>query len=67
MDSERWKQVDDVLQSVLDRPPEERETLLRRIGLASAKYWLTAVNSAVSTSLSRSMTVRSPCMAYSAV
>src|ERR1043166_1411099 len=29
MDSERWKQVDDVLQAVLDRPPEERETFLR--------------------------------------
>jgi serine/threonine protein kinase len=29
MDSERWKQVDDVLQSVLDRPPEEREAFLR--------------------------------------
>ena len=30
MDSERWKQVDDVLQSVLDRPPEEREAFLRQ-------------------------------------
>ena len=29
MDSERWKQVDDVLQSVLDLPPEEREAFLR--------------------------------------
>jgi serine/threonine protein kinase/tetratricopeptide (TPR) repeat protein len=30
MDSERWKQVDEVLQSVLDRPPEEREPFLRQ-------------------------------------
>jgi len=29
MDSERWKQVDDVLKSVLDLPPEEREAFLR--------------------------------------
>jgi serine/threonine protein kinase len=29
MDPQRWKQVDDVLQSVLDRPPEEREEFLR--------------------------------------
>jgi eukaryotic-like serine/threonine-protein kinase len=29
MDSERWKQVDEVLQSVLDRPPAEREAFLR--------------------------------------
>ena len=29
MDSERWKQVDDVLQSLLDLPPEEREAFLR--------------------------------------
>jgi len=29
MNSERWKQVDDILQSVLDRPPEEREPFLR--------------------------------------
>jgi predicted Ser/Thr protein kinase len=29
MDSERWKQVDDVLQSVMDRAPEEREAFLR--------------------------------------
>jgi hypothetical protein len=29
MDSERWKQVDGVLQSALDRPPEEREAFLR--------------------------------------
>ena len=28
MDSERWKQVDDVLQSVLDRAPEERDAFL---------------------------------------
>src|SRR5262249_46295999 len=30
MDSERWKQVDQVLQSALDRPPEEREAFLRQ-------------------------------------
>ena len=30
MDSERWKQVDDVLQSALDRAPEERDAFLRR-------------------------------------
>jgi hypothetical protein len=29
MESERWKQADDVLQSVLDRPPEERDAYLR--------------------------------------
>ena len=29
MDSERWKQVDNVLQSVLDRAPEERDAFLR--------------------------------------
>src|SRR5450432_1386289 len=29
MDSERWKQVDDVLQSALDRAPEERDAFLR--------------------------------------
>src|SRR5438477_133097 len=29
MDSERWKQVDDVLQSVLDCEPEERDAFLR--------------------------------------
>ena len=29
MDSERWKQVDEVLQSALDRRPEEREAFLR--------------------------------------
>ncbi len=29
MDSERWKQVDDVLQSVLNRAPEERDAFLR--------------------------------------
>jgi serine/threonine protein kinase/tetratricopeptide (TPR) repeat protein len=28
MDSERWKQVDGLLQSVLERPPEEREAFL---------------------------------------
>ena len=30
MDSERWKQVDDLLQSALDRPPEERDAFLRQ-------------------------------------
>ncbi|MGA2687392.1 MAG: protein kinase [Candidatus Korobacteraceae bacterium] len=30
MDSERWKQVDGLLQSVLERSPEERETFLRQ-------------------------------------
>ena len=29
MDSERWKQVDRLLQSVLERPPEERDAFLR--------------------------------------
>jgi hypothetical protein len=29
MDRERWKQVDAVLQSVLDRPIEERDEFLR--------------------------------------
>src|SRR5437867_1150037 len=28
MDSKRWKQVEAVLQSVLDRPPEERDSFL---------------------------------------
>jgi hypothetical protein len=31
MDSERWKQVEGVLQSVLDRAPEERDTFLRNV------------------------------------
>jgi len=30
MDSERWKKVEEVLQSVLDRPPVERDDYLRR-------------------------------------
>ena len=30
MDPERWKQVDNVLQSVLERPPDEREAFLRQ-------------------------------------
>src|SRR5713226_5035646 len=30
MDSERWKQIDDVLQSVMDRAPEERDAFLRQ-------------------------------------
>src|ERR1022692_2658944 len=29
MDSERWKQVNEVLQSALDRAPEERDAFLR--------------------------------------
>ena len=29
MDSDRWKQVDRLLQSVLERPPEERDAFLR--------------------------------------
>ena len=29
MDSERWKQVEDVLQSVLDRAPEQRDAFQR--------------------------------------
>ena len=31
MDSERWKQVDDVLQSVMDRAPEERDAFLQQV------------------------------------
>src|ERR1035438_10408849 len=31
MDPERWKQVDNVLQSVLERPPDEREAFLRQV------------------------------------
>ena len=30
MDPERWKQVEQILQSVLDRPPDERDALLSR-------------------------------------
>src|ERR1700730_6998207 len=30
MDSDRWKQVDNLLQSVLERPPGERIEFLRR-------------------------------------
>jgi protein kinase-like protein/WD40 repeat protein len=30
MDSDRWKQVDSLLQAVLERPPEERDAFLRR-------------------------------------
>jgi eukaryotic-like serine/threonine-protein kinase len=30
MDSDRWQQVDSLLQSVLDRPPEERDGFLRQ-------------------------------------
>src|ERR1017187_2457895 len=31
MDSERWKQVNEVLQSALDRAPEERDAFLRSV------------------------------------
>jgi eukaryotic-like serine/threonine-protein kinase len=30
MDSDRWKQIDSLLQSVLERPPEQRDAFLRR-------------------------------------
>jgi serine/threonine protein kinase/tetratricopeptide (TPR) repeat protein len=30
MDSDRWNQIDSLLQSVLDHPPDEREAFLRR-------------------------------------
>jgi hypothetical protein len=30
MNSERWKQVEDLLQSALERPPQEREGFLRQ-------------------------------------
>ncbi len=30
MDSDRWKQVDSLLQSVLEHPPEERDSFLRK-------------------------------------
>src|SRR5271165_2704923 len=30
MDSDRWKQVDSVLQAALERPPEERDAFLRQ-------------------------------------
>jgi hypothetical protein len=30
MDSDRWKQVDNLLQSVLERPPAEREQFCGR-------------------------------------
>src|SRR4030088_2523486 len=31
MDSEQWKRVDNLLQSVLERPPGERDAFLRRV------------------------------------
>src|SRR5438876_589276 len=31
MNSERWKQIESVLQAVLDRPPEERDSYIREI------------------------------------
>ena len=30
MDSDRWKQIDSLLQAVLERPPEERDSFLRQ-------------------------------------
>jgi hypothetical protein len=30
MDSERWKQIDNLLQAVLERPPSERDVFLRQ-------------------------------------
>jgi hypothetical protein len=30
MDSDQWKKVDSLLQSVLERPPEERDAFLRQ-------------------------------------
>ena len=30
MDSNRWKQVDNLLQAVLERPPAERDAFLRQ-------------------------------------
>ncbi len=30
MDSDRWKQVDNLLQAVLERPPEDRDGFLNR-------------------------------------
>src|SRR5215472_14491675 len=30
MDADRWKQIDDLFQAVLERPPDERDTFLRR-------------------------------------
>src|ERR1035441_3840231 len=30
MDSERWKRVDNLLQAVLERPPEDRKAFLRQ-------------------------------------
>ena len=34
MDSERWKQVDNLLQAALEQKPEEREAFLRQAGAA---------------------------------
>src|SRR5580658_4883113 len=31
MDSHRWKQLDDLLQLALERPPEERDAFLRKV------------------------------------
>ena len=44
MDSERWKQVDSLLQAALDRPPDERDAFLRQACVGdqgwSTKYGL---------------------------
>ena len=39
MDSDRWKQVDSLLQSALDRPPEELDGYLRRCMRGPTKTW----------------------------
>lgn len=31
MDSERWRQIEGLLQAVLDRPPDERDAYLREV------------------------------------
>lgn len=36
MDSHRWKQLDDLLQLVLQRPPQEREAYLHRAAAGDA-------------------------------
>ena len=39
MDSDRWKQVDSLLQSVLERPPEERDAFLRHAHAGPTRPW----------------------------
>ncbi len=39
MDSERWKQVDSLLQSVLERVPEERDAFLRQACAGDESRW----------------------------